>query len=389
MTNKSQDERLEQAVKEIDEKIEKEIAKLQEKKWLQVATHVAELIQKKKYTPKLCRERFDSLMDGTALKPIELDSDVEGRAEMRRTRISTNKRLREEAAAAQEAEEQQKAAARAAKKEARAANIVVKITKAQQKKIDEEKIANMKKAAIQQRKAQKTIMAQWAAYNKVEAGWLNRKQNAERMLCNKLQGLPSSYRRSRCKHGEEETTETNLNAETNDEHEEVVIDEGLLTEDDEVDLGHNTLTGRKPAKTNKHHRSASNSNSGSDNPAPRKKATGSSSPTTRRSARLARSASPKHIAIGEAPVTDTTRASPRSCMTLAELDAVCVRRDLLRVSSQETQEQVVARLDAEDKIATSKALDDALRASGLSTGGKVKAAKIQALQEYDAEERDA
>ena len=103
-----QDEKLEKAVKEIDKNIEKEIAKLQNKKWAQVASHFAELIAKKKYTQKLCRERYDSLMDGSAIKPIELDSDQEGRAEMRRTRITTNKRLREEAAAAQELEEERK-----------------------------------------------------------------------------------------------------------------------------------------------------------------------------------------------------------------------------------------------------------------------------------------
>ena len=195
LTQLKQDERLEQAVKAIDEKIEKEMKKLQAKKWAEVALHVADLIQKKKYTPKLCHERYDALMDGTALKPIELDSDQEGRREMRNARRSTNRRLREEAAAAAEFEEQQKAAAKAAQQESKAANTAIKITKAQQKKINDEKIAKMKKEAMNQRKAQRQILAQWAAYNKAEGSWLTLKKRAEVKLCNKLLGLPASYDR--------------------------------------------------------------------------------------------------------------------------------------------------------------------------------------------------
>jgi hypothetical protein len=383
-----QDERLEQAVKEIDASIEKQIAKLQEKKWLQVATHVAELIQKKKYTPKLCRERYDGLMDGTALPPIELDSDQEGRANMRSTRISTNKRLREEAAAAQELEEERKAAAAAAKKESKAANTVIKITKAQQKKIDEEKIAKMKKDSAEQRKAQKARCAQWSAYNRVEVAWLSRKAQTERILSNKLLGLALSYRPPRTKHIEEE-----------EEIEEIeeIEEEIELAGEDTTDDEDNIVVAHVPRK---HIRT---SGFASDNPAPRKKRVDTMSPrdtisprtsprasprdSTRTSPRLSKSASPKHVGIGEAPVTAETRASPRINMSMPELDAALAHRNLSKSYSVESQEQVVARLEMEDLLSTVSTLKSVLEGHGLSVSGK-KDDLIKRLQVYEGEEKE-
>jgi hypothetical protein len=368
LTNTNQDESLEQAVKEIDAKIDKEIAKLRDKKWQQVATHVADLIQKKKYTQRLCRERYDALMDGTALTPIELDSDEEGRAELRTTRIATNKRLREEAAVAQELEEQQRLAARIAKKEARAANVVVRITKAQQKKLDEEKISNMRKQSIAARKAQKAIMANWVAYMKVDMRWATRKQNVERRVTNRLLGLPLSYRPSRYNHAGEEDAEVEAVATIHvpDDPEEVDV----AAEDyDKLNDGASTVA------------ASSRCGSVDDNPTPHKKQRTSCS--LRSPARSFKSVSPKHISPSEATVTDKTRASPRSVMTVEELNVVLASRDLPRASDSETHEQVVARLCEEDTLSTQQALRTALKASGLSAGGK-KVALIERLQMYDA-----
>lgn len=378
LTNIKQDESLEQAVKEIDAKIDKEIAKLRDKKWPQVATHVADLIQKKKYTQRLCRERYESLMDGSALTPIELDSDEEGRAELRTTRIATNKRLREEAAAAQEAEEQMRLAARIAKKEARAANVVVRITKAQQKKLDEEKISNMRKQSIAARKAQKAIMSNWVAYMKVDLRWATRKQNVERRVSNRLLGLPLSYRPSRYNHVDENEAEVEAVATIHvpDDPEEVDLDEDAAAEDEDDDnINDDAST------------VAASSRCGSvevevdDNPTPNKKQRTSSSPCS--PARSSKSTSPKHLAPGEATVTNQTRTSPRSVMTVDELNVVLVSRDLPRASDSETHEQVVARLCEEDSLSTQSALRTALKASGLSAGGK-KEALIERLQMYDA-----
>lgn len=368
IANKTQDDRLEQAVKEIDAKIDSEIAKLREKKWLQVASHVADLIQKKKYTARLCHERYDSLMDGTALKPIELDSDQEGRAEMRNSRIANNRRLRKEAAAAAQIQEEQKKAALIAKKEAQASNKVIKITRAQKKKIETEKIANMKKAALAQIKAQKTIVAQWAAYNKVESLWLSRKKKIETKLLNKMLGLPASYRRSRA---------NNADGEGEDEGEmtDRITDEELEMEDDDVfaeaEPDIDNLDNVTTAQSGKHGRE---SDAGSDKSAPLKKRLRHSSGS--------KFMSPKHVGVGEAEVNDDTRANPRSVMTLAELNTVLARRDLPRSSSEESQEQVVARLHMEDKTATVSTLTAALKASGLETRGD-KQTKINRLQAYD------
>jgi hypothetical protein len=368
LTNTNQDESLEQAVKEIDAKIDKEIAKLRDRKWQQVATHVADLIQKKKYTQRLCRERYDALMDGTALTPIELDSDEEGRAELRTTRIATNKRLREEAAVAQELEEQQRLAARIAKKEARAANVVVRITKAQQKKLDEEKISNMRKQSIAARKAQKAIMANWVAYMKVDMRWATRKQNVERRVTNRLLGLPLSYRPSRYNRADEEEAEVEAVATIHvpDDPEEVDV---AAEDDDKLNDDVSTVA------------ASSRCGSVDDNPTPHKKQrTSCSLPSP---ARSSKSVSPKHISPGEATVTDKTRASPRSVMTVEELNVVLASRDLPRASDSETHEQVVARLCEEDTLSTQQALRTALKASGLSVGGK-KVALIERLQMYDA-----
>ena len=376
LTNINQDESLEQAVKEIDAKIDKEIAKLRDKKWPQVATHVADLIQKKKYTQRLCRERYECLMDGSALTPIELDSDEEGRAELRTTRIATNKRLREEAAAAQEAEEQMRLAARIAKKEARAANVVVRITKAQQKKLDEEKISNMRKQSIAARKAQKAIMSNWVAYMKVDLRWATRKQNVERRVSNRLLGLPLSYRPSRYNHVDENEAEVEAVATIHvpDDPEEVDLDEDAAAEDEDDDnINDDAST------------VAASSRCGSvevkvevdDNPTPNKKQ------RTCSPARSSKSSSPKHLAPGEATVTNHTRTSPRSVMTIDELNIFLVSRDLPRASDSETHEQVVARLCEEDSLSTQSALRTALKASGLSAGGK-KEALIERLQMYDA-----
>lgn len=373
-TDTKQDDKLEKAVKEIDKNIEKEIAKLQNKKWTQVASHFAELISKKKYTPKLCRERYDSLMDGSAIKPIELDSDQEGRAEMRRTRIATNKRLREEAAAAQELEEERKAAALAAKKQAKAANVVIRITKAQQKKINEEKIAKMKKASAEQRQTVKLRIRQWNAYNRTEASWLSRKQHAERILQNKLLGLALSYRPPRSKRIQVE--EPQYEEEESEQE----------SEEDEVEDEEDTIVVACAAR--KHRRS---SGSVSDNPAPRKKKAGSESPVnaTRTSPRLSKSASPKQVAIGEAPVTAEVRASPRFNMTIADINDAFSVRDLPKVSGEETREQAVARLEMGDQLATTPDLKETLKSLGLNSKGKSKGDLIRRLQVYEGEEKES
>jgi hypothetical protein len=320
-------------------------------------------------------------MDGTALTPIELDSDQEGRTKLRVARIANNKRLREEAAAAQEAEEKRRVAAAAAKKETQAANVVIRLTKAQQKKIDEAKITGMKKAAIEQRRKQRVIVQQWYAYNKVEAAWLSRKTNAERLLSNKLQGLTLSYCPSRSKKNAEEGEE-----EEEEEEEPVyeVSDEDTII----VARSHKHVRFSDSTSPGKHIRSSgSDSGSTSDNPTPRKKrgVTMSPVPKTRTPARPSKLISPKHIAIGDAQVTAETHASPRINTTLAELDVTLVNRNLPRPSIGDTCEQVVARLELEDQFSTVPTLKSVLEDHGLPVSVK-KHHLIKRLQGYEGEE---
>ena len=299
-------------------------------------------------------------MDGTALTPIELDSDQEGRMELRDTRIAMNKRLREEAAAQQELEEQQRLAARLAKREARAANVVVRITKAQQNKIDEEKIANMRKQSVAARKAQRAIMSNWVAYMKADARWATRKQHVERRAINRLLGLPLSYRPSRYSHADEDENGVEAEAAAIEEvveaAEEDQDDEVMAEDEDIIDDDASIIA------------ASSRSGSVSDNPTPRKKCKTSTSPPS--TARNSKPASLKHLSPGEAAVTEKSRVSPRSAMTLAELDVVLASRDLPRASDSEAHDQVVARLCEEDVMSTQQALRTALKASGLGAGGK-------------------
>lgn len=317
-------------------------------------------------------------MDGSAIKPIELDSDQEGRAEMRRTRVTNNKRLREEAAAAQEYEEQRKAAALAAKKQSRAANAVITITKAQKKKIEEAKIVKMKKDSAAQRKTVSLRIKQWNAYNRVEASWLSRKQHAERILQNKLLGLALSYRPPRAKRIQAE--EPQYEEEEEEEEEEPESEEDEVEEDeDTIVVAHVTC---KHART---------SGSVSDNPAPRKKKAGTTSPVTasRTSPRLSKSASPKQVAIGEAPVTNEVRASQRFSMNIADINDAFSVRDLPKISGQETREQAVARLEMSDQLATTQDLKSYLKAHGLNCNGKSKGELIKRLQVYEGEEKES
>ncbi|MGG6495380.1 UNVERIFIED_CONTAM: hypothetical protein NY603_20895, partial [Bacteroidetes bacterium 56_B9] len=53
----------------------------------EVSIYLAEKTVKRKYTANACQERYEALKNGTALLPIELDDDQEGRRLLREERI--------------------------------------------------------------------------------------------------------------------------------------------------------------------------------------------------------------------------------------------------------------------------------------------------------------
>lgn len=82
-----EDEKLQTAFDIVERLHKEELIKLEGKKWQAVSTHIAKRMDKKKYSAQACRERYTGLNDGTALLPIELDTEQEGRKALRETRI--------------------------------------------------------------------------------------------------------------------------------------------------------------------------------------------------------------------------------------------------------------------------------------------------------------
>ena len=87
-------------------------------KWKKVSDLLAQELKERKYSAKACEQRFDGLLDGTALPPIELDPDQEGRKKLREARIAKDTRARAEIKeAARRAEEEKDLKAQFAKDE--------------------------------------------------------------------------------------------------------------------------------------------------------------------------------------------------------------------------------------------------------------------------------
>lgn len=341
-------------------------------------------MQKRKYTGKACKERFDGLLDGTALKPIELDSDQEGRAEMRNKRIATNRRLRTEAAEAVnnklEAKKKKRESLAAAKKRAQAN----RTTKKDELLAEKTAMGNMKKEADEQRKLRRETIAKWSAYSKAETIWQRRKAQAEARLRNLALGLPATARPQRHKGATREREAEFSGADTSEDEMPELDDDpendgDAETSDEEVDG--DEIVVAVPIR-NKHQRELG---SGSDNPAPKKKGNPRSA-TSRRTPANGKSASPKPepTAPGTVPATHGTLLNPRSVMTSEELDVLLHLRKLPKQTSSETHAQVVARLVHEDNMLSKNELEDMLREATEKTTGS-KADRILRLQLHDAE----
>lgn len=83
-----EDEMLRDMKEEVDKKYAEAMRNLEKKKWQDVSIYLANKTKTRKYTAKACRERFDGLMDGSAMIPVELDDDQEGRRKLRDERIA-------------------------------------------------------------------------------------------------------------------------------------------------------------------------------------------------------------------------------------------------------------------------------------------------------------
>ncbi|KAI7083280.1 hypothetical protein KC356_g7690 [Hortaea werneckii] len=360
-----EDDELEGVEKVVDEKYQLEVQKVYERKWREVAVVLAEKLRKKKYTAKACKERFDAVKAGTALKAIELDSDQEGRKLMREERIAANKARRaEQAAEAQrlEAEKQRKHQVRQAEHHEKEKERAQKIKEREGVKKMEAEIKEARK-----REKERSRLAKQAriAHFKAEEEWQKQLRKAEAELYRTLTGkrmqpLPlnapatgnrkskRAVKKSAMYQDEDDTEEDDFGGGSNDDDEEHGYGE---KSEDEV-----SAQEEEDAKT-------------------------------LAAAKIIQPTKPVAPAV-KATVTKETLLNARSIMSDAELNALLFERGLPRRGPDESHPEVVARLADADEAATTVELTK-LVSKYFDKGKGSKKAKVRRLQEHNAYNSEA
>jgi hypothetical protein len=331
-----------------------DVAKLEAKKWSDVSKSLADKMAEKKYTAKACKERFEGLLDGTALLPIEIDPDQEGRRTLREARIAEAKRVRGEAEAAAAA------AADAVRQE--------KI----QKKLQEIEVKRARQAQVEANKAEREEYKQLKrAVRDAKQQVVRNRKKVEReeklkkdawWKTRELENVVYTYYTGRV------LQRKHRNMIQNGEEEEYVSD-------DEQVVPTNLQAGNKRKavvvtnKLSKRSRTlGSGLSSGTTNP---QEETPKS--TTRAT---------------KVRVSRQTLLNPRSILTMQELELLLVKRDLPRRGAEETHPEVVARLAAADQALDVDALESLLQAEFIVLKGS-RAVKAARLQEHDAKHSKA
>jgi len=320
MTDFQQDEKLRNAVEQMQDKYEVEVQKLKEKKWRDIAAAVAKDLGVKKYTAPACKERWDALEDGTALMPIELDFDKEGRRVLRESRIAANKQRRIDIKAAAlwaATEKDRKAAQKKELMEQKEHERQAERARRQAEKDEEDR----KKAEIRanleaQRNKQKVIDAE---IKQKLAEKREERKNADAMYIH-YTGHKLNGRRD----------DDLIKTHEGDESEEELYDSDMEADGDD---GESTM----PELNDDPETSA-----GEDNDVETTKAPKSVLKSNRNKVTLA------------------TLKNPRSIMNLSELDDLLQRRGLRRRSRHETHPELVARIAAADAMLGAKEVKDLL-----------------------------
>ncbi|KAI7277501.1 hypothetical protein KC345_g6578 [Hortaea werneckii] len=360
-----EDDELESVEKVVDEKYKLEVQKVYERKWREIAAVLAQKLRKKKYTAKACKERFEAVRAGTALKAIELDSDQEGRKLLREERIAANKARRaEQAAEAQrlEDEKQRKHDARQAEQHEKEKEREQKIKERQSVKKMEAEIKEARK-----REKERSRLAKQAkiAQAKAEEEWQKQRRKAEAELYRALTGkrmqpLPldaptagnrkskRTAKKSAMYQDEDDTEEDDFGGSSNDEDEE--CGDGEESEDEVSAQEEDDAETPAAAKVTQ--------------------------PT-------------KPVApVVKATVTKETLLNARSIMSDAELNALLFERGLPRRGPDESHPEVVARLAEADEAATTVELTKLL-SKYFDKGKGSKKAKLRHLQEHNAYNSEA
>ncbi|KAK4547750.1 hypothetical protein LTR36_000708 [Oleoguttula mirabilis] len=359
-----EDELLKKSYDAIEDKFEREVQKVIDRKWKEVSANLADRLHRKKYTAKSCQERLNGVQNGTALLPIEIDQNKEGRKQLRDNRIAAAKLHRaEQAAEAQRAEEERKQRledkkADAAEKERER---ITKVHEREDSKAEELRIKQEKAVDRERKRAMKKAATDQA---KAEAEWEKKKRSADAALYAKYTGkrMPGAPRVRRapatrrapggaCRGGRRSRDDFVTLSEDEEDSVELSDEDEVETVDDESDAieeGSSTVN-------------AGSISSKSTPAKARKKATVTTKPK----------------------VTKETLLNPRSVMTSAELEVLLFERDLARRTGRETHPQMVARLNAADEDLSTTEISDLL-SKFFDKGKGSKEAKTKRLQEHEA-----
>lgn len=303
----------------------------------------------KRYTGKACKERFEGLLDGTALLPIELDPDQKGRKVLRENRIAEAKRARAEAEAAilraAEAVRQEKIQQKVKEAELKAA----RKAQADAKKADDEAQRQMKKHVHDAKSEvvrKRREMERKAKEEKIE-WWKTRE----------LENLVYAYYTGKVLQRKHRGSIKN-----DDDEEDFISDNERLDANydlEEFQVKDKTGEVRGPAVIH--------------------------NPKKRRASRPKKDPN-KDTSKGR--ISKQSLLNPRSILTLEELDILLAERDLPRRSADETHAEVVARIAAADKALSTQDLEGLLSAAFVPLrGGHAK--KEKKLQEHDASQSEA
>lgn len=344
-------------LKAIEEVLIVEQQKVMEKKWAHVAEMLAKSLGRKKYTAAACQERYEAVLDGTALMPIELDPDQERRRILREERIAGNRQRRAAVITDAQREQIERQQRRQEKQEAEA------LREQERQRVTAENQAKKDEIARQKQAKQDAIKAHHdsrrAAIDHYRAGvnWRRRKLEYENDLYGALTDGQALHGKTKAKgnrfvHGvqikvlvDDSHSDAESGDENGDKHDDTNIKPEPRSDDEGISMARDD---HKDQKVD-----------------------------------LTETAKPVKITYVRAQVTEETLLNPRSVMTHAELTALLHKRSLPLPTARESHAQIVARLATEDSYLSTKDLT-ILLAAHFDKGKGSKTNKARRLQVLEA-----
>ncbi|TKA49660.1 hypothetical protein B0A54_00328 [Friedmanniomyces endolithicus] len=344
------DAKLQQSIKDLEDRFEADLEKLMEKKWVEVAASLALRINKKKYSSRACRERFEGLENGTALLPIEQDKDQEGRKRLREERMAAAKHRRATAIADARREEEDKAARLEAKKTEALEKRQAVMLLAEKRAAENAKQDGMRKKRAEDRDRMRLAKRTAEAQASAELKWKTTQRVAEKALWEEMVG---KNWRSRTVQDPDSSAVGDADAE----------DDSDASEASDAEVSD---------KAHKHHRGLLGGFSLMQDYVPKPE-----------------NIAPTPAKVGKTPtaalVTAETMADPRSDLAVEDLNAILRVRGLPAKNAEESRFQAIARLCAADKDMSTADLHDTLRRYFIKIKG-TRQEKLRAVAEYEAGE---